>query len=283
MTDKPSPWSKETRALIKKTVAKGIPDAELDLLEHICCTKGLDPLQKEIYAIRRGSNWTMEASIHGLLKLCAPYLNGIKTTWYDSAGNAADVWIAPDSPSACKATIWRKGCDQPFEAAVRYSDFAGGNLWSKMGSVMIRKVAITHALRFGFADLIGGLYESAEMDQAEAPSSAPMAVQITESESPQAPVKSAPRTAPRTTEPTPQPQVDPTQVEMVTASIDPAVKNDLTSKLGALQGESQQRVVLAFKERAGIPAATKIGPDHVKTVQHGEILLELLAQEEIPF
>lgn len=282
MTDKPSSWSKETKALIKKTVAKGIPDADLELFEHVCLAKGLDPLQKEIYAIRRGNNWTMEASIHGLLKLCAPHLAGIQTTWYDNQGAGTDVWMQDGSPKACKATVWRKGCDHPFEAAVRYSDFAGGNLWAKMGSVMIRKVAITHALRFGFADLIGGLYESAEMDQADnPPSSVPATVPNSESE--QAQPKPVQRQAPRTTAPTPQPQVDQAQVEIVTAQIDPAVKADLTGKLGALQGESQQRVVLAFKERAGIPAETPIGPDHVKTVQHGEILLELLAQEEIPF
>jgi hypothetical protein len=167
-------WPRETKDLIMATVGKGLDASGLRLLQHVSLSKGLDPLQQEIYAIPKGGRVTMVVSIHGMFKLCAPELDGVDCVWFDDEGNPQSVWIQDGSPKGCQVTVWRKGCSKPFTAAVRYSDFAAGGMWAKMGSVMIRKVATAHALRIGFADMLGGVYEQSELDQAgmEAPATA---------------------------------------------------------------------------------------------------------------
>lgn len=158
-------WSNETKKLVAATVGKGLSQEGLLHLQHVSLSKGLDPLANEVYAIPKGGRVTIIVSIHGMLKLCTPQLDGVETVWFDEAGQAQTVWIQDGSPKGCQVTVWRKGCSKPFTAAVRYSDFAAGGMWSKMGSVMIRKVALAHALRTGFADLLSGLYAQEEMDQ----------------------------------------------------------------------------------------------------------------------
>ena len=158
-------WSTETKQLVASTVGKGLSKEGLLHLQHVSLSKGLDPLANEIYAIPKGGKVTLIVAIGGMLKLCSPQLDGCETVWFDDQGTAYSVWIQDGSPKGCQVTVWRKGCSKPFTAAVRYSDFAAGGMWAKMGSVMIRKVALAHALRTGFADLLSGLYSQEEMDQ----------------------------------------------------------------------------------------------------------------------
>ncbi|HEY6022356.1 MAG TPA: recombinase RecT, partial [Candidatus Paceibacterota bacterium] len=59
--------------LIKQTVAKGATNTELDLFLYTCRRTGLDPLAKQIYAIKRkskqGEQWvdtmTIQTGIDG--------------------------------------------------------------------------------------------------------------------------------------------------------------------------------------------------------------------------
>lgn len=276
-------WTKEYRALVKAQ-DKRLSEADLNLLEHVSISKGLDPVQKEIYAINRGGRTSIECSIHGLLKLCAPGLDGVQTHWYDAAGNAFDVWLQQGSPAACKVAVWRKGCSHPFEAAVRYSDFAAGGVWTKMGSVMIRKVALTHALRTGFADLIGGLYESSEMDQIDNPAPEQHQHQQATPPAPAAaaekPTKPKRGTATKVEAPTP-----PENLGEVIQAIDPSVKAELMNAVAALSedpdADKQMRVLLDFRDKAGYGSDVQVSPDLLITRNHGEILKAALAAEGV--
>ena len=269
-----------------------MPETTLKEFQHVCQAKNLDPIQKEIYAIERKGKWSFEASIHGLLKVCAGHLDGVQTLWYDEKGQAFDIWLPDHAPNACKAIIYRRGATRPFEASVRYKDFAAtqNGPWRTMPSVMIRKVAVSHALRFGFADLIGGLYEEAEMAQIEntpnKPSTNPIVPnpesthfknnpeQLAQHQGgTQAPPPPQPR---KIAPPQPAPQVDPAVLAAATAPINEGVKSALMPKMGQLNDEQRSKVVFQFKEKAGIDPNTAIGPDTVKTEQHAQILIELL-------
>ena len=159
-------WDEPTKKLVKATVGRGLDNAALAQLEHISVTRGLDPLNNELYAIPKGKNTTFITSINGMLKVAAQQLDGIDVVFYDGQGSKFDVWLPKEPPAACGATVYRKGCSRGFTATVRFEDYRGSNLWQKMPSTMIRKVAMGAALRLGFSDLLAGLYVQEEMDQA---------------------------------------------------------------------------------------------------------------------
>lgn len=166
-------WDEPTKKLVKATVGRGLDNAALAQLEHISVTRGLDPLNNELYAIPKGKNTTFITSINGMLKVAAQQLDGIDVVFYDGQGSKFDVWLPKEPPAACGATVYRKGCSRGFTATVRFEDYRGSNLWQKMPSTMIRKVAMGAALRLGFSDLLAGLYVQEEMDQAGFQSPAP--------------------------------------------------------------------------------------------------------------
>ena len=159
-------WDDHTKKLIAATVGKGLDAAALAQLEHISISRGLDPLNNELYAIPKGNKATFITSINGMLKVAAPQLDGVDTVFYDENAKEFAVWLPKTAPAACAVTIYRKGCTRGFTSAVRFDDYKGGNLWQKMPSTMIKKVALASALRLGFSDLLAGLYASEEMDQA---------------------------------------------------------------------------------------------------------------------
>jgi len=184
-------WDERTKKLVAATVGKGLDNAALAQLEHISVSRGLDPLNNELYAIPKGGRCTFITSINGMLKVAATQLDGVDTAFYDAEGNSFPIWLPKTPPAACAVTIYRKGCARGFTSAVRFDDYKGGNLWQKMPSTMIKKVALASALRLGFSDLLSGLYASEEMDQAGF--SRPEAEV---EERPQAPSRPAPAPAP---------------------------------------------------------------------------------------
>lgn len=166
MSDTSTRWDDHTKKLVAATVGKGLDPAALAQLEHISISRGLDPLNNEIYAIPKGNKATFITSINGMLKVAAPQLDGVETVFYDENANEFPIWLPKNPPAACAVTVYRKGCSRGFTAAARFDDYRGSNLWQKMPSTMIRKVALASALRLSFSDLLAGLYASEEMDQA---------------------------------------------------------------------------------------------------------------------
>ncbi|QNJ25879.1 recT family protein [Synechococcus sp. SYN20] len=159
-------WDDHTKKLVAATVGKGLDAANLALLEHMAISRGLDPLNNELYAIPKGNRATFITSINGMLKVVAAQLDGVDVIFYDAEANSTPVWLPKAPPAACAVTVYRRGCSRGFTSAARFDDYKGSNLWQKMPSTMIRKVALAAALRLGFSDLLGGLYAQEEMDQA---------------------------------------------------------------------------------------------------------------------
>lgn len=154
--------------LIKRTIAKGASNDELELFLYHCRKTGLDPLARQIYLVKRSGSATIQTGIDGY-RLVAD-----RTGKY--AGNDDYEYDnAEERPQWAKARIWKivEGVRCPFEATARWSQYFPGDsqgfMWKKMPHLMLGKCAEALALRKAFPAELSGLYTKEEMEQADAP------------------------------------------------------------------------------------------------------------------
>ncbi len=151
--------------LIKATVCQGITDAELSLFIHQCEKTGLDPLSRQIHAIKRDGKLCIQTGIDGF-RLIAD-----RTGCY--VGNDEPAFIEGEHlPFKATVTVWKlvSGMRCPFTASALWNEYYPGDksgfMWRKMPHVMLGKVAEALALRKAFPQELSGLYTSEEMAQA---------------------------------------------------------------------------------------------------------------------
>jgi phage recombination protein Bet len=198
-TADPAKWSDDEKALLDAAGLvihkKGKPpepaprSTVVAFLNH-CARTGLDPIARQIYAIKRGDKWGIQVSIDGL-RLVAErsrqYAGQIPVQWTADGKTWVDVWIDADTPPlAARVGVIRRDFDQPlivvarFEAYAVYEDEWIGEypdrkksgkrtlseMWKRMHAEQLAKVGEALALRKAFPMELSGLYTAEEMDQA---------------------------------------------------------------------------------------------------------------------
>ena len=176
-------WSSEQLSLIKNTVAKGTTDEELRLFLYTAKRTGLDPLVKQIHAIRRWSG-----DINGYVMSIQIGIDGYRLTaqrtgemngqdgpyWCGENGEWKEVWLTSEPPPlAAKVIVWRKGHDRPYVGIARYEayvqkkkDGKPNSMWAKMPDGQLAKCAEGLALRKAFPNELSGTPTEDEMGQA---------------------------------------------------------------------------------------------------------------------
>jgi phage recombination protein Bet len=164
-------------AIIKDQIAKGASDEELSYFLEVCRLTGLNPLQKQIYAVMRWSDgkqrMTIQTGIDGyrLLAARSHELAGIDDAVYDRDDN--------EHPNRATVTVYRKpqlhGERVAYTATARWSEYVqttkdGASrrpCGLKMPYLMLAKCAEALALRKAFPAELSGLYTADEMAQAD--------------------------------------------------------------------------------------------------------------------
>jgi len=160
-------WTDDQMNLIKAKVAPDCTDSELKLLLYMADTYGLDPLLKQIWAVKRSE--TAPALIFvgrdGMLEVAhrSGHFDGMKS-WVEYTETEGGKKI----PYKGKCTIWRNDMSHPFESEVLFSEYevpipksGHKGLWQTKPSVMLIKVAESVCLRKAFR--VSGLYDPDEM------------------------------------------------------------------------------------------------------------------------
>jgi phage recombination protein Bet len=188
----PERWGREQIDLVKRTIAKGTTDDELQMFVKTCERTGLDPFARQIYAVKRWDGrerrevMSIQVSIDGFRliadRACRArgFLRSEEPTLY--CGDDAvwrEEWLASTPPTAAKYTtviVGPNGLTARFTAVARFAaycqktkDGRPSGLWGGMPEVMIAKCAEALALRKAFPAELSGLYTTDEMAQAAAP------------------------------------------------------------------------------------------------------------------
>lgn len=159
-------FSNEQIDLIKRQIANGCTNDELAIFMHQCKRTGLDPLTRQIYAIKRAGRMTIQTSIDGfrvIAERSGTYGGQDEPTWtYNADGSIIN----------CTVKVYRFRGDVRYPAGVGVAFFKEYypnpvNLQKTLAHTMIAKVAEALALRKAFPQDLSGLYTNDEMQQAD--------------------------------------------------------------------------------------------------------------------
>jgi phage recombination protein Bet len=163
-------WDETKIQLLKNTVCKGISTANFEVFLHICKRTGLDPFSKQIYAIPRGSQMTIQTSIDGyrlIAERTGKYAPGKEPSFeIDKEGKlvSATSYVKKMTDDG----TWHEiGATAYYEEYVQSYNGKPSNFWAKMPRVMLAKCAESLALRRAFPSELSGIHTEDEMKQAD--------------------------------------------------------------------------------------------------------------------
>lgn len=174
-------FSQDQVDLIKRTIAQGASDDELNLFIYQCKRTGLDPFSRQIYCVKRWNKaenrnimviqtgidgYRLTADRTGLYAGSEEYRYDEGLTLYEQLATKRG------HPLTATATVYKivQGQRVPYSASVAWDEYYPGEkqgyMWQKMPHNQLGKCAEALALRKAFPQELSGVYVKEEMDQA---------------------------------------------------------------------------------------------------------------------
>jgi len=158
-------FNPEQVALIKNYLCKGINDDELKLFQAVCKKTGLDPFMKQIYAVKRKDQMTIQTSIDGyrlIAERTGRYCPGREST-YVYEGEKLVCATSYVKKQTADGTWHEVAASAYFD---EYKPAYSNQFWESKKHIMLAKCAESLALRKAFPNELSGLYSEEEMHQA---------------------------------------------------------------------------------------------------------------------
>lgn len=169
---------------VKRYLCPLASDAEIGLFLKICQSEGLNPFKKEVYLIKYAPDQAASIIIatEVFLKVAesCPEYNGLEAGIILKGAKGQlefreGSFLLDDEEDTLVggwAKAYRKDREKPIYAAVNIKEYRkftkGGRVtrfWDEMPATMIRKVALSHALREAFPNRFAGTYTTAEVEE----------------------------------------------------------------------------------------------------------------------
>jgi phage recombination protein Bet len=154
-------WTKEYK-LVKEITAKGCNDTEFKLLWHLSKIYDLNPLKKEIWAVKGFGEAPAQifVSRDGLLSIAH------RSGQFGNMETSCELDPKTQQPVSATCTIYRRDYDKPFKVIVFFDEYNQKQaLWLKKPKAMLMKVAEATCLRRAFN--VSGVYSPEEFPEAK--------------------------------------------------------------------------------------------------------------------
>jgi phage recombination protein Bet len=148
----------EVAKVLRETVAKGLTDSEYIAFGTLCAATGLNPIRKEIWAIKTNQGLQIMTGLNGYRAIANshPSYDGMEgpTFHYDESGNllSAEVFV------------FRKDRSRAHKGYAILKEVSNnGPVWKQRTHQMLAKCAECDGLRRAFPQEMSGLYAEEEM------------------------------------------------------------------------------------------------------------------------